>query len=235
MRKDPTSQPPPGFHQLYTPRAHVRFYRAIWDAERVCRLPVDRHESVAGKIVDLMIRMKISIWVWDAETADKRAVAIRRRQAAARKRKPRVNQRLSWALRTIRSKETLSAEENAACNQALSDHRELYEDLRGRDKIADSRRELVYRNSSATLPLDNPQRSTVLTDLLLVPIWELIEGSAGHLARSERPSSRQVARLVYEIVASFLPPKPTRRLTANGIRSRVEAALLRANLKRLNR
>ena len=80
----------------------------------------------------------------------------------------------------------------------------------------------MYRDSSATLPLDNPQRSTVLTNLLLVPIWKLIEGNA-----SECLSSRNVAGLVHEIVASFLPLKLTRRLTANSIRSRVESALLR--------
>ena len=177
---------------------------------------------VAAEIVDLTIRRKVSTWVWDAEGSEKRAAGLRQRQEAARKRAPRVKRRLSRAMRTVRSKETLSAEEDAECSQAFSDYWELLEDQRGRDAVADSRRGLVYGDPSATLPLDNPQRSTVLTDLLLVPIWKLIEDNASGCL-----SSRKVAGLVHEIIASFLPLKLTRRLTANSIRSRVESALLR--------
>jgi hypothetical protein len=218
------NEPPPGFRRLYSPRAPKRFERALAAAERACKLKGESVGPVREGIIDILYQSKVSTWVWDSESAPDRATKNRRQQQSARERKPEIKKRFRWAWRKAGSEE-MTEDEKARVDRAFSDYLRVRNDIKGRHKfaerMADRRRRLFYGDPTARLSLDNPTHSTVLTDFILVPIWHEIEGSGRHL------SSRRVAKLVYEIVASFLPLQLARELNANAIRVRVDRALIR--------
>jgi hypothetical protein len=92
------------------------------------------------------------------------------------------------------------------------------------EKVEAERRRQLYgkERSSPDLALDNPSRSTALTDFLLVPLVQLLE--------ADRPpdlSDSAIAGLVREIARSFLPTSIGQALTADNVRKRVDAELRR--------
>jgi hypothetical protein len=92
------------------------------------------------------------------------------------------------------------------------------------EKVEAERRRQIYgkERTSPNLSLDNPSRSTALTDFLLVPLVQLFEAN-----RPGDLSDSAVAGLVREIARSFLPTSIGQALTADNVRKRVDAELRR--------
>jgi hypothetical protein len=108
-------------------------------------------------------------------------------------------------------------------------------DLRAREKRfasldyapTRSKPPLVSR-SKPVLSLDQPSRSTVVTDFVLAPLSELVRRHAEkNLTVKKRPSYRQIGSLILKIARAYLPLAMTRGLNAVNVRSRIEAALNR--------
>jgi hypothetical protein len=188
-------------------------------AERACGLTTP--SELGAEIVDRLIGSKTSFYVSEMERHGKQAPARKRRQEEARRELPRAKKGFRWAFRKIKSTENLTDEEEAAVNEALGDYFRTKEDASGRDRWQEQRVKHVFRTSPTQASFDNPPRSTLLTELLLVPVWELIERHGAKL------SERRVAQLVHEIVVSFLPLALTQGLTVEAVRKRTNDALLR--------
>jgi hypothetical protein len=73
-------------------------------------------------------------------------------------------------------------------------------------------------------PFESLSRSAILTDLVLVPLFELIEG------KTKLPT-RAVARHVYQLVVAYYPRALTGPLNAEAIRRRTDTAIVRATIR----
>lgn len=223
MRRPPARKPPPGFLPPYTARAHRRWAEAIIAAERACGLSPG--SKLGALIVDLMIRSKIGFFVREMETHARTARARRRQQQQAKKDLPEVVRRWRLALRKVRSTEHPTAAEESEIKDAIAAYFRTRDLASGRhyDRRQRQRIENAFRRLPGQISADNPTRSSMLTDLLLVPLWELIEEHG----KGRNLSERRVAALVREIVVSFLPLALARGLTVEAVRRRTSDALLR--------